>query len=791
MPRELSIPGLDNKVTIRRDRYGIPHIDAESEQDAWLAMGFASAQDRLWQLEWYRRRGQGRWAEVVGASGIDADVYFHRMELAEASIAEVTEMSTQTRSMFERYAAGVNAYIEGADRLPMEYEIAGIEPEPWEPWHSILLFKVRHAIMGKWQLKLTRTELIQRIGPERYRFLESLQPQGQNIIIPPGGKTTSIKTSGGETAGESGVDPPHLSVQQLERMAEGFKEWGSQCGGSNSWAVHGSRVTSGKPVICNDSHRPLDVPNVYWQVHVSCPAFNAAGGAFPGFPAFPHFGHNGHVVWCITHAMVDNQDLYLEKFKKDEPSLYLTEEGWKEAEIEKKTIEVRGDKPLPIELVRTRHGNLVAGDRASGSALTLRYTATDELSRQWECLRPMLSSKTVEELFEAHRGWVDPVNNLLSVDTTGSIGYMTRGRVPVRPTADARQFVVPGWGGEHEWTGDVPFERLPRIINPPQGFISTANQRIVNGEDPYITYEFATPGRAERIAELLKSSGVLSPEQIASIQGDTFSVRARAWARVVEAALDQSKLSPEARKAAELLSGWDGDLRADSSEAVLYALFRVNLARKVFEPLVGSDTWKWMTDGANPDGEDVLSKWLYNLGDRLTGSKLKGDAPHGRTWDDVTPQVLEASWREAVALTGTSDPREWSWGVLHRTCAKHTLAAAFPKHAEQLNPPSVAIGGDSDTIQVSSYAFSTAYSEGSLENRLSVTSLSVYRQVVDLSDIAHAWWVIPAGASGRAESEHYSNQLELWRTHQLAPMYLDNADVKANAVDELVLRPLD
>jgi penicillin amidase len=742
-------------------------------------MGFASAEDRLWQLEWYRRRGEGRWAEVVGASGVDADVHFRRMGLAEASLAEMSEMSAETRSMFERYSAGVNAYIEGTDQLPVEYEIAGIEPEPWEPWHSILLFKVRHAIMGKWQLKLTRTELIQRIGPERYQFLESLQPLGQNIIIPPGGQTT----------GQARGNRAHLAVRVLERMTEGFREWGSQSGGSNSWAVHGSRVAGGKPVICNDSHRPLDVPNVYWQVHVSCPDFNAAGGAFPGFPAFPHFGHNGHVVWCITHAMVDNQDLYLEKFKKDDPALYLTEDGWKEAEIQTKTIEVRGDKPVALEIVRTRHGNLVAGDRASGSAIALRYTATDQPGRQWDCLRKMLFSKTVEDLFEAHRGWVDPVNNLLSADTAGSIGYMTRGRVPVRPTADARQFVVPGWSGEHEWGGDVPFEKLPRIINPPQGFISTANQRIVNGEDPYITYEFATPGRAERIAELLKEPGVLSPDQIASIQGDTLSVRARAWARVVEDVLDRSAPSAEAAKAAELMAGWDGDLRADSSEAVLYALFRLNLAREVFEPFVGAETWKWMTSGANPDAEDILSKWLYNLGDRMSGYELKGEAPDGRAWDAVILRVLEVSWREAVALTSTDDPREWGWGALHRTCAEHTLAAAFSERAERLNPPSVAMGGDSDTIQVSSYAFSSAYGGGSVDGRFSVASLSVYRQVVDLSDIAHAWWVIPAGASARADSEHCSDQLELWHAHRLVPMYFDILDVKAHSADELVLRP--
>ena len=783
MKEEQVVSALADGVTIRRDRYGIPYIDAKNEHDAWLGMGFACAQDRLWQLEWYRRRGQGRWAEVVGAAGIDDDVFFRRMGLVAASQADVSSMSADTRSMFDAYAAGVNGFLESNASLPAEYSLTGTEPEPWEPWHSVLLFKVRHAIMEKWQLKLARTELIRRIGPERYRLLEGLQPEGQNIIDPPGGKTTGVGS----------INPPRQTVESLARSAEGFKDWGSDVGGSNSWVVHGSRVSTGRPVICNDSHRPLDVPNVYWQVQVSCPGFNAAGGAFPGFPAFPHFGHNERVVWCITHAMADNQDLYLEKFQKDDPTLYLSEEGWHKAEILQSTIHARDDNPTTVEIVRTRHGSVIAGDRASGSAVVMRYTETDEPSRQWECLRPMLFAKTVEDLFEAQREWVDPVNNLLSADTDGTIGYLTRGRVPVRTTRDGQQFVVPGWTGEHEWTGDVPFEKLPRIVNPPQGFIVTANQRIRNGEDPYITHEFSPPGRAERIAELLEGSGVSTPGQIASIQGDTLSVRARGWARVVEKLTGSMELLGETESAATLLGGWDGDLRPDSPEALLYSFFRLKLAQETVGPLVGEETWKWMAGGSNLGAESLLSGWLYNLGDRLVRSGLGQSSPDGRRWEEVLPGLLKSAWQETVALTGTDDPKDWRWDAYHRTCAEHTLVQTFAEHAEGLNPPSVAMGGDSDTIQVSSYTFAAgcaaSRAPGTVGDAFPVHAISVYRQVVDLSDIAHGRWVIPAGASGRTESDHCSDQLELWHSHQLVPMHFTAEDVRANTVDELVLRP--
>ncbi len=779
-----SVTGLNASVSIRRDGYGIPHVEAETEHDAWVGTGYACGQDRMWQLEWYRLRGQGRWAEVVGEPGIEVDTFFRNIELAAASKAEVTGMSEETRAMFEAYAEGVNAFLNSGEALPEEYSLTGIEPEPWEPWHSVLLFKVRHAIMGKWQLKLVRTEMVQRIGAEKYRMIEGLRPEGQRILDPPGG------TSAGQES------PFMESIESLDRLTSRFAGWEADDGGSNSWAVHGSRVTTGKPVICNDSHRPLDVPNVYWQVHVSCPGFNAAGGAFPGFPGFPHFGHSEHASWAITHGMGDNQDLYLEKFNKEDPSLYQTEEGWKKADMKTGVINVRGGEPVEIELRRTRHGNIIQGKPAEGWGLALAYTAIDRPSRQWECLRLMLTAKTVRDLIESQREWVEPVNNFLCADTKGSIGYLTRGRVPVRSTRDGRQFVVPGWIGEHKWTGDVPFEEMPRIIDPPKGYILTANQRIRNGENPYIAYEFSQPGRAERINERLKGEGLMSPDEIASIQSDTVSVQARGWSALIAKLPESPQLDSAAVKAKNLLAGWDGDLLPDSPQALLFGLFRLALAEEVFKPILGEQTWQWMITGANTGAETLLSGWLYNLMDRTIKLGPEEPAPDGRSWNQLLPSLLSTAWCRAVDIAGTADPDTWSWGEHHRTCAEHTLAGAFPDHAEKLNPPSVPMGGDNDTIQVSGYRFDSGVAkavdspEGAAsKNVFPVQGLSVYRQVVDLSDVQLARWVIPAGSSGKSGTPHFADQLPEWHAHRLVPMYFSSQQVKENAVSRLELYP--
>lgn len=735
-PTVLRLAGLRGRATIRRDGLGIPHVEAGTELDAWLAMGFACAQDRLWQMEWYRLRGEGRWAAVAGPVGVEEDLLFRRLALPQAARADAAAMAPATAAMFEAYARGVNAFLASQAPLPPEFRLTQTRPRPWEPWHSVLVFKVRHAVMGKIALKLARTELLRRVGPETYARLAGEAPPMEPVILPPGCRITP-------PAGCAGSD------------------------GSNSWAVHGSRTSTGAAVLCNDSHRPLDAPNVYWQCAVSWPGAEAAGATFPGFPAFPHFGFNGRVGWNITHAMADTQDLYAETFDPQRPSRYLTESGWREASITSESIEVRACPPVAVTIVRTRHGTVIDGEPGSGRAVALRTTTTDRPSRQWDCLRPMLSAGSVAELFETQRGWEDPVNNLVAADAGGSIGYLTRGRLPVRPTRDARQLVVAGASGEHEWAADVPFDEMPRSIDPPEGFVATANQRVTCGPGPYVAHEFAPPGRAERIRELVLEAGRASPERIASFQADTVSVRARGWARLLAASTAMEGDSELARTA---LAAWDGDLGAGSGAALLYACFRQELARAVFAPQVGPQTWTWMVSGTNPGAESLLERWLYDLGAQQAPATAVVEA---------LPEALAAAWQRAAAAAGSADPRAWRWDAVHRCASAHPLSAAIPQAAGSLDPPAFGLGGDNDTIRVASYSLAKA-------GEFSVKDVSVYRQVIDFAT-RRMLWSIPGGASGVPGSSHSADQLEAWRQCRLTPAALSVEDASRAAVSTLIL----
>jgi penicillin amidase len=735
---------------ILRDEHGIPHVRADSAGDAWFGMGYACAQDRLFQLDYDRRRACGRWAEIAGPAAVGADTLARRLRLASAAQRDVSEMSPKTRAGFESYAQGVNAAIaDGAAPSPGTHHV-----EPWEAWHSVAAFKVRHVLMGQWQHKLAQAVLLARIGPEAFATLETRPPLGSPLAVPPGGRLSRL------------VERALLDVTaHLGFLAEAEP-------GSNAWAVSGARTAHGGAVICNDSHRALDTPNVYWQCHVSCPDFDVTGATFPGLPGFPHFGFNGTVAWAITHGDADNQDLYIERF---DGSRYLTPDGWAEATHSSERITVLGSDPVTVDVWSTAHGPVVHGDPASGYALSLKYTATYRADRGFECLLPMLTASSAREMADVQEGWTDPVNNLVCADVDGDIAYQCRGLVPVRsgsvspatqprPTALAhRGLPAPGWDGSAEWTGTVPFRSLPRVISPDAGFVMTSNNAITDGDAPYISYTFAQPFRAERVRSHLAGGEVLTACALADMQADTVSLAAAGWARVLAGrsrgpAHDLGLgLDGDAERARAMLAAWDGDLRADSGPALLYGCFVRSLAETLYRPVLGDSAWKWVASGTLAPTINLVRRWLANDTWELLGGPVPAASDGSRAARVLAavPEALALAWADAVRMGGP-DTAEWRWGDVHTAARAHPLRGEFPP---------TPMGGDSDTIQAAGFGWVPG-------TPFTATSLSVYRQVVDLADPASASWAIPGGASGDPASPHFADQLALWAEHRRIPMKL-------------------
>ena len=762
------LAGLNGKVEIYRDRWGIPHAKASNLADAFFAQGFFTAQDRLWQMEYDRRRGAGRWAEVVGDGAVDQDVLMRRFRLADSAKEDYRSTAGDTRLMFDAYAQGVNAFIQTTESLPVEYGISGISPEPWEPWDGLVVYKVRHILMGVFESKIWRAQVVRKLGPEKTAMIFPGYEPGHLLILPPGEAYRGALDDGLEELSRGAASLNYLHESDL---------------GSNSFALAGDRTESGMPVLAGDSHRALDTPNVYYQNHVTCPDFDVVGLSFAGLPGFPHFGHNAHVAWSVTHTWADYQDLYIERFNPDHPEQYLYQGDWLPAQVYDETIKVKGGESRDIKSVVTHHGPLIAGQPEAGSGLSFKYTATEgpeSGAPAWtKTLLTMLRSGDASELVESMRDWIDPVNNFLVADVKGAFGYLCRGRIPIR-SMDNAWLPAPGWTGEHEWQGYIPFEEMPRSLDPESGYVATANNRPVGDDYPYYIALDFTPGfRAERVTRRLLSLDRPSAADMAEVHREMVSAPARAYLGFLQ---DVTPESPEAARAKAKLLGWDCRMDAAAVEPTIYSAFRDALLKDVLEGYLGPElaqaSWK-------PEGRG-LGLFLGRLKARLIVLIASDDrrmlAP-GETWQGLMSRALTRAVAELAARLGgdmDSGIEAWQWGRVHLAKPTHTLSASRPDLAELLDPPPIPSSGDGDTPLAGGYAAA---------NFATVTSLSVARYSYDTANWDNSLWVVPLGASGHPGSPHYHDQSESWRKVEMVPMEYDWAGIADNSETQQRLEP--
>lgn len=767
----VEVPGLGARAEVWRDPEGIPHVRAVSVRDAFVAQGVVHAQDRLWHMEYDRRRAAGRWAEYVGAPGVGDDVLMRRLRLVESARTDYDALNRETRAMLEAYADGVNAFIGTAiasGRLPVEFQLLEVGPEPWQPWESLAVFRVRHVMMGTWQLKAWRARLVRQLGPDGAARLCPGTRANPVLIVPPG----LVPDGPGPDMVADLVEDPVVPSSLID--------WES---GSNNWAVAGHRTASGKPLVAGDPHRPLDVPNVFYQNHVACPEFDAIGLSFPGVPGFPHFGHTQSVAWCVTHAQADYQDLYVERFHPDEPRRYEFRDAWREAWTARQVIHVRGAAPVAIDVTVTRHGPIVLGDPRRGHALALRYPAMAAPDRTLEALLPMLRARSADELEAAVRPWVDPVQNFVFADNRapgGAIGYRTRGQVPVRARANA-WLPVPGWDGGHEWEGTVPFDAMPTLRDPTEGLVVTANSQIVGSEYAhYLGVDYGPDFRTRRLWERLSPLTRATAADMAAIHADRVSIAARELLPPLRAIAEAIRRAAAADRAAgaalEQLLGWDGEMDAESVTPTVYAAFRERLMRDLMAPLLGPLTAEAFA-GAPRGAVAHMARLRSLLADWIRRDDRTLLAPD-MEWPAVIARALAGAVAELERLAPDDAARRWGW--CHVTRPRHPLSAAYPDWADVLDPPSVSMGGDGDTVQQAGFLGGAGYE---------VTALSVARYVFDLGDWDRSGWVVPLGASGHPGSPHYADQLPTWGGARLVPMRYDWTRIRAEAETHQTLEP--
>jgi penicillin amidase len=763
----LRVAGIAAAVEIHRDPEGCPHVRAGSARDAFFGQGFVHAQDRLFQMEYDRRRASGRWAAFAGPTGVETDRLLRRFRLESSARRDWEHASSETRAMLLAFAAGVNAFIESTTDWGTEFAITGMRPAPWQPWDSVAVFKIRHLDMGPWKAKLWRARLLRHLGPERAASLTRQAQPHPLLIVPPAAEYRGVPLDG---------------LEEMERHAAANAWVPDSPQGSNNWALGGSRTASGKPLVAGDPHRAFDVPNVYYQNHLACPDWDAIGLSFPGVPGLPHFGHNARVAWCVTHGMADYQDLFIERFEGGAPDRYEFRGGWRDADVRRETIDVRGGAPVEIETVTTHHGPVVIGEPRHGHAIACRWSATAGPNSTFDAFVPMLLARSAGELEEAVRPWVEPVNNLVFADVEGRIGYRARGQVPIRSMANA-WVPVPGWTGEHEWRGMIAFEEMPAFRDPETAFIATANSRVAGADYPhYIGLDYVPDFRTRRLIARLDPLEKATAADMAAIHADRVSLPARelldavARHRLTEAPGPHQD-DPLCHAALVRLFAWDHVMNKDAVAPTIYAAFRERLARDLMAPILGPLAAEAFA--AVPGGGTAF---MVRLKARLAEMVRDDDRsllPPDTDWPVVLARALGGAVAELRETLG-GDMDAWQWARLHVTRPRHPLVAAFPHLATTLNPPAVAVDGDGETVNAASFLPGAGY-------HVAVTSVARY--VFDLGDWENSGWVVPCGASGHPADPHRADQLTAWAECRLLPMRYDWKRILAAAESTQTLAP--
>jgi penicillin amidase len=760
----IEVEGLSAPVEVVRDEWGVPHIYAEDEHDLFFAQGYVHAQDRLWQMEFNRRVGGGTLSAALGEATVDTDRFLRTIGLRRAAEKDWALLDGDTRAIVEAYAEGVNAFIEThRNRLPLEFTILGVDPEPWTPVDSVAWAKVMGlGLCANYDMELLRAQIIAHLGEEAAQTLMPPYAEGAPVIVP------------AEADNFSWLRASRLNGLQAIASVLGAPGAGR---GSNNWVVHGSRTATGMPLLADDTHLDLDMPSVWYENGLHGGRFDSVGFSFPGVPAVV-IGHNGRVAWGVTNLPADVQDFYIEKLDDPEkPTQYEFEGRWQDLQIVPEMIEVKGGEPVTIEVLLTHHGpimNDVLGDLEDAEPLALRWTALEGnyiLRALWK----INLATNWEEFRAALRDWDAPTQNFVYADMEGNIGYQTPGMIPIRAPGHQGLVPVPGWTGEYEWQGFVRFEELPSVFNPPVGFIATANNKVISDDYPYhLAYEWSPPYRAQRIVELLAGSDSVTVEDMQALQAQTYGIPAEALRSYLLALDPEGDL--EARALA-LAGEWDLYYEVDRPGA---SVFQV---------------WYWyLVQYALGDelGDELMGQYR-GYGNLHVPLMIELMAQPDNVWfDDVnTPQV---ETRDDIAARSLTDavawlrenhgegPEAWEWGRLHtKTFIHQPLGQSGIGPLEELfNGKTVLARGDNFTVDAAWFDYNDAFA---------MSGGSSQRFIADLGDLGNSLTMHTTGQSGHLFHRHREDFIEPWQEVRHHPTLFSREMVDRYSADVLTLMP--
>lgn len=753
----MSVAGLGAEATITRDRHGVPHIVAKTRADAATALGFAHAQDRLWQMEVSRMAGQGRLSELFGKATVKTDIWLRTMGIYEAAEASLSVMDPETMAMLEGYARGINAWIERnpqafSSRLPPEYVILGVKPEPWKPADTLAAIKMMSV-----SLAANLGDETIRLGLARLGFSETemneILPYLPDDTVPPLPDLRSLFDLETGPLGKP-VTTAAAAFTEIDQVLG--------TGASNNWVVSGSRTESGLPVLANDPHLNLMAPSIWYLAHVEVTEEfgeprRLIGASLPGTP-FVLLGRSNEAAWGFTNTGTDVQDVFVERVNPDNPDEYLTPTGWTRFSTKEETIRVKGGDSVTFTRRWTRHGPVFPEGYRDFDRMLPDNTVT---ALQWMALAhddttanagPRLYTvRSVADFRRAMEPFTTPMQSMVVADATGDIGLIAPGRVPVRDPANAimGRAPSPGWNAVYDWRGTVLYAELPQETNPEEGYIATANTRIVGPDYPhFLTFDWDEPYRQSRIDDLLiGESTPHSPASSRQFQADILSGPLADLKPKMLALLDGSERGTDEQAALSLLEGWDGTMSRDDGAPLVMVAWLRHFMKRVYQD----------------DLDFIFDDWF-----ELRGAVLMRlvDGKTTRNWcDDIKTEAEETCARQAAAALGDAvgdlktrygaNIGDWRWGVAHKAKGEHrpfgqvgVLKRFFNVEIESGGGPFTLDRGKTDLkADADPYANTHAAS---------------YRGIFDLSNLDASTYIQTTGQSGNVFSAHYNDFAKAW-----------------------------
>jgi penicillin amidase len=741
-----NIIGINDKVSIYRDSRGIPHIEATNEADLYFTQGYVTASDRLWQMDLLRRTARGELAEIFGRIALAEDQRHRILGFTGLSENLVHALLPEVRAALESYSRGVNTYIESltAKSLPPEFQILQYQPRPWTPADSLAIGKLfAETLANTWQTDIARGALNDL--PSEKRNVLFIETSPLDLILVGNDKLKGKSNGFSSKANQSHLVNSEQILSELASIAETTQRsleraglYAEYCAASNNWVIAGKRSSSGKPLLANDPHLRASTPSIWYMAHLRAPGLHIAGVTPPGIPGII-IGHNEHIAWGVTNMVPDVQDIYLEKFDRENPSRYLTPSGWREAEVRREQILVRkapahpAADPAPFDVTVTRHGPIIfeQGD----SRYALRWTALDKDAIEFEAFYALNRARNWKEFKAALSRYPGPAQNFVYADVEGHIGYYGAGRIPIRKSGNG-SLPYDGTTDVGQWTGFIPPDSLPQLYDPPSGIIVTANNRIVGRSYPFhLASAWSGPYRARRIYELLTAKQKLTVEDFQAIQSDTYSFADAIFTgEVVKSARPLAGNSPEWSAMLTAFERWDAKASADSRTLALASAMREQFQQQILAALMGNERAK-----------QYRSPNLGIFIDHIITTRPRSWLPP--EFDSYEALLIDCYRKARADLIKQLGPDEsnWTWGRVSQQRFPHPLSRApFVGNRFIIDPLPQNATGTEPTVNMGQFVS--------------------MRLIVDTSDWDKTRQNIVPGQSGDPSSPHWKDQLDEWRT---------------------------